>query len=460
MTVVKTREGIGLVRQGATVKTMTRRTRCAGLFAICAVVLSACSEEEPILPGKREDIRAVPELAVSAAEDSPARAIQLPPQQRNSTWAQPFGSEADRAAHPALGPNPALVWSSSIGDGDGRRVRITADPVVGGGRVYTLDSGAQVTAFTPNGAVAWSVDLTPANERQGEATGGGLSYDQETVYVSLGFGRLAALDARNGAVKWEQKLNATGSGTPTVRGDLVYLVAGDDTGWALDTQDGKIAWQVLANTSVANVLGAPAPVLSDDLVVFAFGSGDLIAAFRRGGLQRWNANVSGGRTGFAASRFGDITGFPVVAGDRLFAGNASGRTVAIDIGNGDRLWTAREGAVGPVWPVGGSVFAVTEQSRLVRFDAGDGSIVWTTDLPGFVRDRPRRRGAVFAHYGPVVAGGRVIVASNDGLLRMYNPETGSLTSTVEIPGGATTGPVIADGTLYVVSSKGQLHAFR
>ena len=31
---------------------------------------------------------------------------------------------------------------------------------------------------------------------------------------------------------------------------------------------------------------------------------------------------------------------------------------------------------------------------------------------------------------------------------------------IEIPGGATSDPVVAGGVLYVVSSKGQLHAFR
>jgi outer membrane protein assembly factor BamB len=37
---------------------------------------------------------------------------------------------------------------------------------------------------------------------------------------------------------------------------------------------------------------------------------------------------------------------------------------------------------------------------------------------------------------------------------------GSLTATAEIPGGASTNPVIVDQTLYIVSQNGQLHAFR
>jgi outer membrane protein assembly factor BamB len=31
---------------------------------------------------------------------------------------------------------------------------------------------------------------------------------------------------------------------------------------------------------------------------------------------------------------------------------------------------------------------------------------------------------------------------------------------LSVPGGATTNPVVADGTLYLVSRDGRLHAFR
>ncbi|MEO0380029.1 MAG: PQQ-binding-like beta-propeller repeat protein, partial [Pseudomonadota bacterium] len=81
-------------------------------------------------------------------------------------------------------------------------------------------------------------------------------------------------------------------------------------------------------------------------------------------------------------------------------------------------------------------------------------------LPNFVSDRPGRQVEVFAHHGPILAGGRLIVASSDGLLRSFDPASGSLTGTAEIPSGATTAPVVAGQTLYLVTRKGQLVAYR
>jgi outer membrane protein assembly factor BamB len=77
-----------------------------------------------------------------------------------------------------------------------------------------------------------------------------------------------------------------------------------------------------------------------------------------------------------------------------------------------------------------------------------------------VRRPQRRRDAAFANHGPVLAGGRLIVASSDGFLRSFDPASGDLVSQTEIRGGATTRPVVANGTLYVVSTNGVLHAYR
>ncbi len=436
-----------------------------GLFS-GLLVLAACAEEETYLPGVREDVRSVLQnaelsepLDVKDAQNT-SRGIALIATSNNASWTQGVGTSKYRIANAALRGTTQLAWTANIGSGDSRKFRITADPVVSGGRVFTLDSGAQVTATSTSGQTLWTRDLTPVTDKQGEGTGGGIAVEGETLYVSIGYGVLAALDTNTGGIRWTQDLDATGSGTPTIYGDLVYLSAGDDTGWAVRKSDGRVEWQVGASTSVNNVLGAPAPAVTDQFAVFAFGSGEVQGVFRQGGLGRWNTSVVGKRPGRALSTVSDVTSAPVVSGDTVYVGNQSGRLAALNVNSGARLWTARSGAVGPVFPAGDSVFAITDLNELVRLDASDGSRIWGTPLPNFVKEKPRKQSRIFANYGPIIAGGRVIVASNDGKLRSFDPTNGALIGVTEIPNGATTAPVVAGGTLYVVSSKGQLHAFR
>ena len=437
-----------------------------GMIA-CALVLSACNERQTFLPGPREDVRSVlqtPELAAPLEGEAASENISLPialgPTSNNANWTHQTGTPRYRVSHPALRGGPQLAWAADIGDGDSRKFRITADPVVSGGRVFTLDSGAQVTATSTSGETLWTRDLTPASDRQGQASGGGLAVEGDTLYVSVGYGVLAALDTGTGAEKWTQNLDASGTGTPTVYDNLVYVTAGDDTGWAVEKSGGRVAWQTGGSTSINNVLGSPAPAVTDQLAIFAYGSGEVQVVFRRGGLPRWNSAIVGKRPGRALSSISDVTSAPVVSGDKIFVGNQSGRLAALSLGSGKPIWVAREGAITPAWPAGGSIFVISDLNELLRLDANDGSRIWGAPMPNFVKEKPRRQSEVFAHHGPVVAGGRVIVASSDGVMRTYDPTDGTLIGTTEIPGGATTAPVVAGGTLYLVSRKGQLLAFR
>ncbi|NIZ14338.1 PQQ-like beta-propeller repeat protein [Phaeobacter sp. HF9A] len=430
--------------------------RASVMATAVAALLLGCTEPEEILRGQREDIRG----GQSASIENQARAISLPRAVNNSSWTQSPGQASTRTTHAALAAAPSLLWSVNIGAGDSRKQRITAAPVVGDGRIYTLDASSQVSAVSPAGAILWQHSILPSADSEGDATGGGIAYADGVVYVSSGFGVLTALNAKTGAQVWRQELDATGSGSPTIRDGLLYLVAGDDTGWVIDTKDGRVAWQLDATPSASNFLGAPAPVIGQKIAVFAFGSGDLIGTFRRGGFRRWIASVTGGPAGRAISQISDVTGAPFLVGDTVYVGNHSGRTAAFDISSGDRLWTAFEGTFGPLWVAGGSVFLVNDRNKLVRLDARDGSAIWATDLPGYVKDRPRKRAEIVAHHGPILAGGQLVVASNDGLLRFFDPVDGSLTRSVPVKGGATTEPVVAGGTLYVVSADGDLVAYR
>ncbi len=434
------------------------------LAAVGLGLLSACTEPQIILPGQREQLRSVlqdGDTAVAPQKTvNESRPISLPAQKSNANWAQSTGSAAYRTDNAALGSALQRIWSAPIGEGDSRKFRITATPVVADGRIFTLDAVSTVTATSAGGATIWQRDIRPARDTATDATGGGLAVDSGRVYVSLGYGEVAALDAATGALIWAQQLDATGSGSPTVYGDLLYLVAGDDTGWALKKDDGRIAWQVRASSSITNVLGAPAPAVTDSLAVFAFGSGDVVTVFRRGGLRRWDASVTGERLGRSLSKISDVTGPPVIKGNTVYVGNNSGRTVSLNLENGERNWTATDGALGEIWPAGNSIFTISDTNELVRLDTRDGSRVWAVRLPNYVKQKAKKRAEIFAHYGPILAGGRLIVASNDGLLRSFDPKSGALIGSVALPDGATTAPVVAGGVLYVVGSGGQLHAFR
>lgn len=426
--------------------------------------LAGCAEQEVILAGERLDVRDQAGLGVAPPVDPDAppveRAFAAPPPQSVAAWTHLAGGPDHNAPHATLRPVPERIWSVGIGAGNNRKARITSTPVVAGGRVFTLDARARVAATSTNGDVLWQRDLTPPSDREGDASGGGVAFADGKVFVTTGFGEIAALDPATGAEIWTQRLDAPATSSPTVYGDLVYVVSRDNVAWAIDTGNGRVRWQLPGTPDVSGIVGGAAPAVTETVAIFPFSSGELVAALRQGGVRLWGAAVSGARRGRAYARITDIASDPVVVGDVIYTANQSGRAAAMSLNSGARLWTANHGAYGPVWVGGGSVFLVSDAAELVRLDAATGQEVWAKELPYFRRDRGRRRKAIFAYYGPVLAGGRLWLASDRGDLTAFNPETGAELARVEIPGGAASNMAFANGTMYVISENGQLHAYR
>lgn len=417
-------------------------------------LLSACGEKDVILPGERFALRDTPVF------ENTVQPVSLPQAQVNADWTDRNGGPSHQINHPALGATLTPLFAVSIGEGDSRRARITSEPVVAGGVVYTFDARATVTATTVDGQPVWSRNVMPSRAQARDASGGAVMVGGGRVYATTGFGEIISLDATTGNVIWVQDLDAPVNASATLHGDLVYVVGRDSTAWALDVNDGRIRWQQSGTPSVANFGGGASPAVAGDTVILPFPSGEVVATYPEGGIRRWSAVVSGDRLGSAASLVTDIAGDPVVMGDRVYVGNFGGRIVALDIKDGSRIWTAGEGALSPVWPVGNAVFLINDVNELVRLDATTGNPVWRIDLPNFTTGKTSRQRSVYAHYGPVLAGGRLIVTSSDGVIRQFDPASGALLGTVELPGGAASAPVVAGQVLYVVSKDGKLHAFR
>lgn len=452
------------------------RAALAGLLVL--VVIAGCERDAQLtLPGVRFDTD-VPLADTVTQEDAgpvlisvdansidrggPAP-ITLPATVNHASWTHRNGGVTHRIQHPALSLPLQPVWSVPIGQGDTRRHRITSSPVAEAGRIFTLDSMSTLVATDANtGAALWSRSLSPASDRARDASGGKVSVAGDTVYATTGFGDLYALDVATGRERWRQRMDAPMGGGVTVSGGIVYTVSRDGRAWALDARDGRILWDIVGSGAPAVLVGGPSPVITDRLVVFPFSNGDLVGALKNNGIRVWQASVSGQAVGRAGGLITDVTGDPVVDGGVIYAGNFGGRTVAVSASSGERLWTARNGALGPVWPAGGSLFMVSDENRLVRLDAATGELIWLVDLPFFVKGnkRPDRWREVYVHYGPVLAGGRLWLGASDGALRGYDPVSGALVAQTDLPGGAASAPIVVNGVLYVVSRNGRLNAFR
>ena len=433
------------------------------IFLIFLVVniLFACSEQDRILPGKREDASTAFGFSDQDKKQfTKSNAIKLPPMKANDQWRLIASAESKNNPNLMLGENLSEIWSVSIGKGDSRKKRLVTDPVFFENKIFTLDANSIASAFDANGKLLWKKDLTPPGEKSGEIFGGGLTIGQNQLFITLSYGFVLSLDPLTGEKKWSQRLSSAGNTVPVFDDGLVYLVSGDSKAWAISANNGRVKWKIDAIGNDTNLISNNAPATSKKYAVFGFGNGEIYTTFKKGGYVLWSSSLSGRNDGRVISAIDDIVASPVIVGRNVFVADGSGKVVSLKVESGERNWTAPFGSSGNLWVAGKSLFFISNTNHLVRLKIKTGDAVWMTELPSFSKKRFGGSKKIIRHYGPIIAGNQIVLASSDGFIRFYNPETGEQITELKIKNGATTNPIVVDKTLYLITQDGNLRAFR
>lgn len=434
-------------------------TSLAALLLIM-LPLGACSlfdDDEERLEGPRIPVRAaVPDDAGPEPITRP-----LPPQRELADWTQ-VGSGASHNGGNIAGPSGPLsrVWSADAGTGNSADSTITSPPVVAGGTVFTLDAAAEVRAFdVSSGALRWASELTPDETEEGdEGFGGGLAAVDDRLFVTTGFGEVLALSQASGEVLWRQRFSGPFRAGPAVAGGRLVAVTRNSTALALDLSDGSVLWRNQGVGANAGLLGGAAPVIAGGATVIPFASGELSALDLISGRTAWTAVLTGGRRGLARAAITDLTGDPVVIGPIVVAANQSGRLAAFEGATGRRIWTRAVGATRPLWAAGDTLFLVSDTGVLMRLDAASGQTLWERALPVF--EDPEDREDPITYSGPVLVADRLLLTDSLGNLLSHDAVTGDGQVVADVPGGSHTGPIAAGGRVFVLSDDGVLYAFR
>jgi outer membrane protein assembly factor BamB len=427
------------------------------------VALSGCGvfrETKPknALPGTRLPVLAY-EANVEADPELAGLSVILPPPEANPAWTQPGGNAAKAMGHVQLGETVTRAWVVSAGTGSSATAKLNAAPVVADGRVYAMDAEARVTAFdTASGRTIWSQRIDMANEKKALAFGGGVSFGDGRIYATTGYGIAAAFDAATGKEIWRTTLPAPLRGAPGFDEGRVYVLTQDNQLFVLSGDKGEPLWDSTGTVEQAGLLTAGAPAIAQGTAVVGFSSGELNALRVENGRPLWQDALARTGRSTALAALTDIDASPVIDRGRVFAIGHGGRIAALDIATGQRLWERNLAGISTPWVAGDYIFVVTIEATLVALTRADGKIKWVTQLPKYRNEEDKKGPIRWA--GPVLASDRLLLTGSNGRMISVSPYKGDILSQVELPDGAYLPPVVAGGTVYVLTDDGRLAAFR
>lgn len=292
---------------------------------------------------------------------------------------------ADRSLH-ALDLDGRTVWHTALG-------AETMSPLATAQGVYCLleddqEGASKLCALGGGGKVRWTRTFAASSQF--------LVAAGQLILVSYGDGSDAGgvrAYAPDGSVRWSTPTGPAPTGEPLVADGVVYVGTFGDQVQALDAKSGRRIWATKAG------LDPGRPALVGDTLLVGSGGEKMLHGLSRTGKPLWdttNDKVYGSRY-FTCVAFG---GLGVSASDY--------ELVALDPADGSTAWSFRftdEGSQYSNPTVAGDTVYVRRGSTLYGVNR-KGKQVWQKRVEG---------GASVGTQSPVVRGGRVYVATADGI---------------------------------------------
>ena len=340
-----------------------------------------------------------------------------------------------------LAPNPGLLgvrlaWTAKVGAVDS-----AMDAKVSGTMVTVANSEGVLAAFdSATGAELWRAAV-------GAPIAAGVGSDGKFTAAVTRANDLLVIDG--GRELWRQKLLAPSFTAPLVAGGRVFVLAADRSVTAFDASSGRKLWnQQRPGESLVLRQAGVLLAVGDTLVA---GMGGRLAGLNPGnGSIRWEAAIATPRGTNDIERLVDLVGRVARDGVVVCARAFQAAVGCVDTARGSLLWS--KPAIGSIGVHGDEkyVFGVESDGKVIAWRRGDGDRAW-------VSERLLYRTLT----APLAVGRSVVVGDEGGLVHWLSRDDGSILTRMATDGSAlVAGPVLANGTLIVVTRNGNIYGFK
>ena len=356
--------------------------------------------------------------------------------------------DKDNAAPPAKLENIdatvglSKIWSRDTGKGTDRQ-RLKLVPAVSRDRVYVADRSGMVEALeADNGRRVWKT-------KTGALLSAGPGLGDQTVLVGSSDGELIALDAGNGRERWRAAVSSEVLAVPKVHLGVVIVQTVDGNLAGYDIENGDRLWVFDRTVPILTLRGTSSPLVIGDVVLAGFASGKLFALDIQTGRQLWEASVAIPRGRSELERLVDVDADAVMEDGILYVASYQGQLAAVNLSDGSVLWSRELSAYAGLAVDSEQVYVTDATGQVWALANDTGRSMWK-------QDKLLHRAVT----GPVRFGDYIVVGDYAGYLHMLAVSDGHIAGRVRVDrAGIQNAPVVQGQRLYVLGAGGKLVAY-
>lgn len=188
-------------------------------------------------------------------------------------------------------------------------------------------------------------------------------------------GKIFKVDVTTGKRAWEGSLDSFTDRRPVLAGNILLVQTSAQVLYGIDYQTGKSLWLFDAGfPDGLTVVGGVAPVVSGDTVIAGLASGEVVAVGLQNGKQSWRVNPS-----VSDARFRDVVGEMQVREGFLYLTRYDGLVASIDIRNSDTrtVWQEKYPVISTSTVRNGRIYIGCVNGDIVALDQNNqGRQVW------------------------------------------------------------------------------------
>lgn len=434
------------------------------LIAITAsLMLASCSlfsSKKEILQGERISVL---EQESFITPDYQEYNMSLSSPKENYIWNQVAGNALHNMPNlKSTGLN--RKWKADFGKGGSSDDFLLSSPVIANKAVFVMDANAVVSAYRlDNGKRIWKKRLKPTNRTQTDismkSSGLAVSSIEETVFANTGYGRVFALNMQTGEKIWTFQADTPIRIAPTLGNKMLFVQTIDNNLIALDIKNGLELWHSKTSSEDTILVGGASPAYDakQDVVIAAFGNGEVKAFKASSGSPLWSKYLVSGVRGRSLTEINAIKSSPIINNNIVYIAGNSDILTALDIRTGEIIWKRDIAINSTMYLANDYLFALSNKLEVFALDRKSGQIIWSTKL-STTKDLEKKVGE-FA-VGPILINGELLVATSNGYAFLISAASGKIIASTDLGNSVEVSPIVAYGMTIFATQNAKLLAYQ
>jgi outer membrane protein assembly factor BamB len=419
---------------------------------ICVLATVGCSTKKKIA-GNRELILPSSK-GVDIDKSLILQQINLPPCCSSDKCTQRNGSCTHKATHLCFDVMGAKkLWKIFIGREAGYTERFLSNLVIHNGVAFGGTPSGRVFALDLNSRkILWRTVITGRIDDSAKIGGVAITSNGNIV-ATTALGEVVLIDAASGDVKKKINVECTIRSAPTISGNYI-VVQGNNNSLCVLNDNLDILWTKEEAPEGLLFFGNGSPSVDKEIVFAAYSTGEYKAYDLRSGSELWFDYMISQFQDDGVGNLLHVYASQVVSDDIVFTLGHGGQLVANQCISGARLWGIAFSGLHAPAIIGDWLFAIDDNAFVYCLQKATGRGRWYTQLP-----RNENNVVPSKWTNPIIAGNCVVVVTDAGDIVCLDANSGRELRTIKSDIKDPSDAVVVKNTLYVLSSKGYLHAF-